>query len=412
MEEKDIDLQPGQELRIEVNFEQTLFITLDAGKAEIFGQELPVGTQRRFPGPDKFAIFTWHGCRIKVSGEYTALYVSTTETPMSTYLFAHGTINRIRNECVRDRRLGPRILVSGGANSGKTTLCKILLNYALKCGWRPILCELDVTNNNLFLPGCISAASYYQNRWDTALSYFFGHTNISTHSILFKSLLSEMASAVRQRQEKELQYCKENFKDSYSPSKNMYASGCIIDFPPLLDLNMSEDIMNHIIDVFQCDLVLVIDQERLLSNLRRRGMEALQLTKSGGVVPLESEYKVRLQYHFINNYFANFQMHQVTLIFSDISLYKISTSSTPVTALTFGESPTLEGLTVNKVAPTQDALMNSIVGVLNTSDIIKATISGVVHVFEVDEANQFIKVLSPGELPSRSFILGSLKKLK
>jgi hypothetical protein len=64
------------------------------------------------------------------------------------------------------------------------------------------------------------------------------------------------------------------------------------------------------------------------------------------------------------------------------------------------------------VAPTQDALMNSIVGVLNTSDIIKATISGVVHVFEVDEANQFIKVLSPGELPSRSFILGSLKKLK
>jgi polyribonucleotide 5'-hydroxyl-kinase len=39
----------------------------------------------------------------------------------------------------------PRVLVIGPANSGKTTLCKILVNYCVRAGqgWSPILANID-----------------------------------------------------------------------------------------------------------------------------------------------------------------------------------------------------------------------------------------------------------------------------
>lgn len=46
----------------------------------------------------------------------------------------------------------PRVLVLGPENSGKTTVCKILTNYAVRAGqnWSPILVNVDpseVRNN-------------------------------------------------------------------------------------------------------------------------------------------------------------------------------------------------------------------------------------------------------------------------
>lgn len=39
----------------------------------------------------------------------------------------------------------PRVLVLGPENSGKTTVCKILTNYAVRSGqgWTPVLVNLD-----------------------------------------------------------------------------------------------------------------------------------------------------------------------------------------------------------------------------------------------------------------------------
>lgn len=50
----------------------------------------------------------------------------------------------------------PRILIIGPENSGKTTVCKILANYATRTGqrWSPMLVNLDpneVTKSDYFL---------------------------------------------------------------------------------------------------------------------------------------------------------------------------------------------------------------------------------------------------------------------
>lgn len=161
---------------------------------------------------------------------------------------------------------------------------------------------------------------------------------------------------MKSRIENELDYSKENHANSYAPRNNSYASGCIINFPGFLDLNLCENIINFVIDNFKIDNVLVIDQERLVSSLHNRGLEPIRLSKSGGVVPLESEYKNKLQLHALNSYFSKHQIHQLTLSFAEIKVFKISVPSTPMSALTYGAVAQGEGLLVSQVAPTQEAL--------------------------------------------------------
>lgn len=410
METREYDLQIGQELRIEIAFDQKITITLELGRAEKFGQEFPVGYPKSFLGPDKFAIFTWHGCKLLVSGQCANIYSSNTETPMSMYLLAHGHINRMRYEACKDRRIGPTILVAGGSSSGKSTLCKILLNYAVKCGWRPVMVELDVTSNDMYLPGCISAASYYQNSWDSILAYYYGHTTVSANNIdFFNNIVAELQKQVSLRMKNELDFCALNYSSSYAPQNNTYASGCIINLPPFLDLDLCEKVLNFVIDCFKVNLVLIIDQERLISSLGIRGFEPIHLARSGGVVTLEPEYKAKLQNYSLNTYFLRHQIYQ-TLLISEIKVFKVTVSATPLSARTYGDTTQGDGLIVTEVGASQDILLNAVLGVLVGDDIMKSSICGVVHVVEVDE-NQ-IKLLAPGDLPSRKFLLGSVKMLK
>ena len=56
------------------------------------------------------------------------------------------------------KTLAPNILITGSNLSGKTTLAKIIVNYALKLGWTPVLCDLNISGNEITPPGCISGA--------------------------------------------------------------------------------------------------------------------------------------------------------------------------------------------------------------------------------------------------------------
>lgn len=409
MEAKEYDLQSGQELRIELDFDQEVTIVLEIGRAEKFGQEFPVGYRKLFQGPDKFAIFTWHGCKLTVSGQFMKIYVSTAETPMPYYLAAHGQINRMRYEAACHRRPGPTVLVAGGPSCGKSTVCKILLNYAVKCAWRPIMVELDVTNNEMFLPGCVSAASYYQNSWDSILSYFYGHTSFNSNNLdFFKNVVTELQKQVDLRISNEFDYCCANFSSSYAPQNNAYASGSIINLPPFHDMDIYEKILNFVIECFKVDIVLIIDQERLLSSLSEQGFKPMPLSKSGGVVSLDSD-KVKIQNFRLNSYFSRHQSFQKLLI-SEIKVYKVTVSATPLSARTYGDTSQGDGLIVTEVGASQEVLFNAVLGVLIGEDVMKSPIYGIVHVVEVDETH--IGLLSPGDLPSKRFLLGSVKTLK
>jgi polynucleotide 5'-kinase involved in rRNA processing len=80
------------------------------------------------------------------------------------------------------KKRGPTILITGNNQSGKSTLCRIFANYSLRLGWRSILCDIDMSTNEISPPGCISAAAIDESLPNddlvqSSLSFFHGTTN-------------------------------------------------------------------------------------------------------------------------------------------------------------------------------------------------------------------------------------------
>ena len=90
-------------------------------------------------------------------GHPSTEYVSE-ETPMVAYANLHIAFEQMRVKALRaihgspssddgsaTTTEPPRVLVLGPENSGKTTVCKILTNYAVRAGqdWTPLLVNID-----------------------------------------------------------------------------------------------------------------------------------------------------------------------------------------------------------------------------------------------------------------------------
>jgi polyribonucleotide 5'-hydroxyl-kinase len=105
------------------------------------------------------------GVRMHVTGHPSTEYVSE-ETPMVAYANLHIAFEQMRVRALSavhgspnsddDSEVNaepPRILVLGPENSGKTTVCKILTNYAVRAGqgWSPLLVNVDTSEVRLLL---------------------------------------------------------------------------------------------------------------------------------------------------------------------------------------------------------------------------------------------------------------------
>lgn len=155
----DYHLKPEHELRIH-EIETFIRLRVTDGIAEVFGRELPLEETAYFFKGDNFAIFTWRGCKITIEGEYKRDY-KCYEAPASLMrerINLNHILEQMRNVALSHKICGPRVFVTGNRESGKSSFCKTLVNYALKLGWSPILVDLNLTKNLISAPGCISAA--------------------------------------------------------------------------------------------------------------------------------------------------------------------------------------------------------------------------------------------------------------
>ena len=69
-------------------------------------------------------MYTWHGCRLEVTGRCQADYIAE-ETPMDSYANLHFALENLRQLAAEEDNLGPRVLVVGPENAGKTTMVKM-----------------------------------------------------------------------------------------------------------------------------------------------------------------------------------------------------------------------------------------------------------------------------------------------
>lgn len=157
----DVVLERECEYRVEVGPTMALTVTLKSGSAELFGVELAIDMPYVFRDR-KLAIFTWYGCTLAVSGESDVAYTSE-ETPMASYLNIHAQLQRRRELARAKHASGPRVLITGPVDSGKTTLTHLLLSYALRLGEKPTIVDLDPGRGYLSVPGAITASPLDMN---------------------------------------------------------------------------------------------------------------------------------------------------------------------------------------------------------------------------------------------------------
>jgi polyribonucleotide 5'-hydroxyl-kinase len=110
---------------------------------------------------------------------------------MYYYINVHSALNQMRIAALKNKTLGPNILITGSTQSGKSTLCRILTNYSLKLGWTPMLCDLDLNYNEISPPGCIAAALVEEplpndDLIQSSLSFFHGNNEPFTLEFLSK----------------------------------------------------------------------------------------------------------------------------------------------------------------------------------------------------------------------------------
>uniref|UniRef100_A0A2R5LJW0 Protein CLP1 homolog n=2 Tax=Ornithodoros turicata TaxID=34597 RepID=A0A2R5LJW0_9ACAR len=394
------------ELRFEVEGgKEKVTVELKSGLAEIFGAELVKNRKFTFGAGAKVAVFTWHGCTLELCGKTEVAYVAK-ETPMIFYANIHAVLEQMRQKSEEDDTKGPTVMVVGPTDVGKTSLCRILLNYAVRQGRRPIFVDLDVGQGHISIPGTIGAllverpADIEEGFSQQApLVYHFGHNYPGANATLYNVLVSRMAEVINMRAER---------------NKKVSAGGIIINTCGWVK-GFGYKAITHAALAFEVDVVLVLDQERLYNELVRDMPSFVKVVftpKSGGVVERSKSMRSESRDARVREYFYGLRNplypHSFDVKISDIKLYKIGAPSLPDSCMPLGMKAEDNH---TKIVPVQVGpnvlhhIMSVSFAASSEEDILQTNVAGFICVTDVDVERQTITVLSPQPRPLPKAVL-------
>lgn len=233
---------------------------------------------------------------------------------MIEYLNVHFALESLRNEAQVQGRQGPRVLVLGPANAGKTSLVKILTAYAIRLGRQPIVANLDPEEGLLSLPGTLTATAFktildVEEGWGSSpmsgpsanpvklpLVYTYGMSDPivdEASASSYKAIVSKLALAVSGR---------------LSEDPSTKEAGLLIDTPSTLSNTtraLATNLIQHIVSEFSVSHILILGSERLYSDMLRRfdhqptssttrstneTISVSKLSKSGGCVDRDTTF--------------------------------------------------------------------------------------------------------------------------
>jgi polyribonucleotide 5'-hydroxyl-kinase len=427
---KEWELKKFQEFRFEIDYTSSIFIKLKKGTAEIFGSELAIGIEYEIRG-QKAAIFTWQGCVFEIKGKCDVEYIAE-ETPMMSYLNTHMAIEQLRCKNEKEGIEGPRVMIVGPPDVGKTTLSKILINYAVKHGRTPMFVDINPSEGTVTIPATLTATvmdrpidieeqlSILPAKSSMApLTYFFGYLQSTDKLKLYNKLLIKLATTIQKKMDKDtiVKY-----------------SGLIISTPNNLSNNTNWDNFTFIIEKFKVNVIIVVGHERLYSDISKfyqdnEKISVVKLSKSGGVVNRDTSYRRIIQSYKIKEYFygthkCELAPYSVIVPFTDIFIRTIEQGIAPSSALPIGMKRKVQETRLVPVEPSED-LVNQIIALTNIDvkdeseegneeddDIlIGIRLLGFVHVTNVDMEKKKITLLCPchGRIPKKYMLLGDLK---
>ncbi|THH28918.1 hypothetical protein EUX98_g5271 [Antrodiella citrinella] len=270
-----------------------------------------------------------------VIGQPSTEYVSE-ETPMNAYANLHLAFEGMRvralhhaqitahpekatAEDIEEDRAGepadaPRVLVIGPENSGKTTVSKLLINYATRAGqdWSPMLVNVDPSEGAAMLPGTLSATpvsaplqtstpahslgsaatsapTHMASNSLLPFGYWYGHAETKRNPLLMDRLIRNLGV---------------NIWDRWDTDIQGRASGLILDTPSSFAANSGpnsqhrDSLIKACVDAFRINVILVVGHEKLNVEMQRtygKYITVVKIPKSGGVVELDELYRTRVR---------------------------------------------------------------------------------------------------------------------
>ncbi|XP_011708131.1 PREDICTED: protein CLP1 homolog [Wasmannia auropunctata] len=405
---QEFKLDPKCELRFEVeNKNEKVRLELKNGRAEVFGTALVRGKKYEFTTGAKVAVYTWQGCTVELVGKVTVSYVAK-ETPMGLYLNCHAAMERIRETAEKDDSIGPIIMVGGSCDVGKSTLCRILSNYAVRMGRSPIFVDLDVSQGYISIPSTISAFLVERPSnvvegfsHQASVVFHFGHKLPQANVTLYNLLVTRLAEVC---------------SDLLQVNKKVRASGIVINTCGLVKGD-DYKLLTHAVQAFAVDAIFVLDQERLYNELVRDMpdfVEVVFLPKSGGLVERCQARRPEARDQSVREYFYGspipFNPYNVEVKWSEVRLYKIGAPVLPASCMPLGmkAEDNLTKLVAITPGPSLLHHMLSISSVNPPEDVVQTNVAGFVCVTNVDVERQTfttLTVLSPQPRPLPNTVL-------
>ncbi|CAG9463671.1 unnamed protein product [Pedinophyceae sp. YPF-701] len=421
---KTRDLQPRTELRIEASWDQTATVTLREGTAEVFGTELRLQEKVRVSGTS-IAIFTWTGAKVDVQAEGALVYTSD-ETTVPQHLALHDTLEARRIAARTDSSAGPRVLVVGNMDAGKSTLIRTLASWGVRTGWHPTVVDLDIGQGAVGVPGSIGAVTLEEPvdieegaPSEPPLAFYFGHVTPSDNMPVYKALVEQLAGVLERR-------------DSADPLAK--ASGWLINTMGWTD-GEGYDLLLQAAEAMKCDVVVVIGQDRLHARLQSDlsanqkkkntplGVEVVRVPRSGGVVDRTPESRKEARRRRLRAYFygrnGELKPHTQTLPASDLQVYRIGGGFVaPAAALPIGTSAESGPGRLSRAEPGRGLPVGTVLAVSHASkaeDIPRSNVAGFVHLQRIEQRDgqTHVQYLAPrpGLLPGEFLLAGHFQVL-
>jgi len=328
------------------------------------------------------------------------------ETPMLMYLNTHAALEQLRQKAEeargKENARGPICMLVGPTDVGKSTVCRLLLNYAVRLGRKPIYVDLDVGQGSIAVPGSVGAVlverpasieeGFSQN---SPIVYHYGHKTPGDNHVLYNQLVSRLADVVRERM---------------AAVRKAEVSGVVINTCGWIRAEGYNQI-KHIAKAFEVDAIIVLDHERVYNDLVKdmpKFVKVVLQPKSGGVVSRNREQRSESGDNRIKQYFYgphnNLFPHSFEVSFSEIKgkLFKIGAPELPDSCIPLGVSIADNKTKLVAVNPNPRDLLNRVLGVSYTSateDVIITNLAGFVVVTEVKMEEQKLTVLSPQPRP-------------
>ncbi|KAL5594118.1 hypothetical protein BROUX41_001164 [Berkeleyomyces rouxiae] len=445
-----VRLAPFWEWRFEIGFSSHVSVKLLSGTAEKDGTELAQGQLYRFTGL-KSKIFSWTSCELEIDGvcldEFVEEYASAADTPMNAYMNLHYKLTALRANARRDGVKGPRVMVVGPPNSGKTTLARTLTAYATRCEEQPLVTNLDPKDSMLSVPGTLSCSVFAgvmdiesPDGWGSSPSsgsstvpvkvpavFYYGHSQPDQDPATYRNLVSNIAGMATNR---------------LSQDAQVRSAGFVIDTPGVSGQDRAGiDCLAHIAEEFSVNIIIVLDSsQRLHSELSKRfkntttslgdSITTVLLDKSSGVAErneswVSQSHQAAIKHYFFgdNNQTLSPFTQQVDI--SSLTLFQIPERKHHYPPPQLRPSPqmitnthtdTYDANGHSSLMPTQLTpaleqwtltIMNA--GLRDSAEAIRsATVKGFVYVAQVDTERGKAKILAPvaGQLGHHPLVWG------